>query len=585
MATTIVRDYGTLNGISSGNSQFNFKRRTQVYQATHEGERYLPFMQRSFISFSYGGKNIEEFNLIATVSSDRWEKDGYAEFEDLTTDYDVINGQFYWNTYFHTNTFNFQLSTDSMTQTELDEFLRWFKAGEIKELILAEHPNRAILARVSEVPHISMIPFEVKKPIQLNNTEYTVSTTEYKGDIELSLVSDDPFWYAKVNVFGHFDSSLEYSNWQNANGEDVGNLTGDPDIIKIIHEDGIPLSTMVKETIALGGAVYATVETELRSKIADSDGVTEEDYINSQQSAGNSWYCYDDDPDTHERIYYKGAAISADNVLAEFAPGIIAGAFMSNTSSINYLNPESAADDNYVYFYYPGTAPSPMTLEFDIFPKIDSASKLIITPKNKFTDSATPYNSIFIESITKQELKLTTPNMYTSYNQIINMLDTQIGESWVQIRKLIRDTIHHAIVRAWANRVIDKITNGETICTQALSATAKDEMAKLFISPENDNLTLRTSIKIDSRTGEAVGTFTCRDPEDENKVATITESIQDMLLSNNLIIKDRNFFDEQGNVVHWAYYNNTTKTYSHRMYHNLEIPLFNLRITYQNLYL
>jgi len=105
-------------------------------------------------------------------------------------------------------------------------------------------------------------------------------------------------------------------------------------------------------------------------------------------------------------------------------------------------------------------------------------------------------------------------------------------------------------------------------------------MAKLFISPENDNLTLRTSIKIDSRTGEAVGTFTCRDPEDENKVATITESIQDMLLSNNLIIKDRNFFDEQGNVVHWAYYNNTTKTYSHRMYHNLEIPLFNLRITY-----
>jgi len=126
-----------------------------------------------------------------------------------------------------------------------------------------------------------MIPFEVKKPIQLNNTEYTVSTTEYKGDIELSLVSDDPFWYAKVNVFGHFDSSLEYSNWQNANGEDVGNLTGDPDIIKIIHEDGIPLSTMVKETIALGGAVYATVETELRSKIADSDGVTEEDYINS----------------------------------------------------------------------------------------------------------------------------------------------------------------------------------------------------------------------------------------------------------------------------------------------------------------
>jgi len=31
----------------------------------------------------------------------------------------------------------------------LDEFLYWFHAGEARELVLAEHPNRAILARVS----------------------------------------------------------------------------------------------------------------------------------------------------------------------------------------------------------------------------------------------------------------------------------------------------------------------------------------------------------------------------------------------------------------------------------------------------
>jgi len=75
--------------------------RTQVYQATHDGQSYLPFMQRSFISFSYGGKNIEDFNVLAYTSGDRMEREGYAEFEDLTSTYDTIQGQFYWGTYFH----------------------------------------------------------------------------------------------------------------------------------------------------------------------------------------------------------------------------------------------------------------------------------------------------------------------------------------------------------------------------------------------------------------------------------------------------------------------------------------------------
>jgi len=75
---------------------------SQVYKATHEeGGKRLPFMYRSFISFTYGGKHIEDFNLIAVTNGDRMEREGYAEFEDLTSTYDTINGQFYWGTYFH----------------------------------------------------------------------------------------------------------------------------------------------------------------------------------------------------------------------------------------------------------------------------------------------------------------------------------------------------------------------------------------------------------------------------------------------------------------------------------------------------
>ena len=35
---------------------------TQVYDATHRGDgKRLPYMNRSFISFSFGGKYIEDF--------------------------------------------------------------------------------------------------------------------------------------------------------------------------------------------------------------------------------------------------------------------------------------------------------------------------------------------------------------------------------------------------------------------------------------------------------------------------------------------------------------------------------------------
>ena len=117
---------------------------SQVYYATHKGELRLPFMNRSFISFSFGGKNIEDFNLIASIEGDRMNRSGSAEFEDLVDAYNIIDGQFYWGTHFKTNKITFKLATDGMTQNQLDDFKHWFAGGKTRELILAEHPNRDI---------------------------------------------------------------------------------------------------------------------------------------------------------------------------------------------------------------------------------------------------------------------------------------------------------------------------------------------------------------------------------------------------------------------------------------------------------
>jgi hypothetical protein len=71
-------------------------------------------MNRSFISFTYGNKHIEDFDLIATITSNRLSRDGYAGFNDNVSTYDNLDGQFYWNTHYSNNTITFNLATDGI---------------------------------------------------------------------------------------------------------------------------------------------------------------------------------------------------------------------------------------------------------------------------------------------------------------------------------------------------------------------------------------------------------------------------------------------------------------------------------------
>jgi hypothetical protein len=72
-------------------------------------------MNRSFISFSFGGKYIEDFGLIATIDGDRLQRRGYAEFEDLVSEYEVLDGHFYWGTHHTNHELEFNLATDAIT--------------------------------------------------------------------------------------------------------------------------------------------------------------------------------------------------------------------------------------------------------------------------------------------------------------------------------------------------------------------------------------------------------------------------------------------------------------------------------------
>lgn len=194
-----------------------------------EAGKTRSILSRQFISFTYGGKSIEEFNLIATFNGDRLSKSIYAPFEDTITQQEELDGQFYWRTKFGANELQFNLSTDGMMQSELDNFKMWFKPGIERELVLSENHNRAIMARVSTTPTISMLPFEYEEEVSIGEQKLKTSTTVFKGDIVINFVMDEPYWYSLDSYFS--DS-------------DIDNLKA-----KIILEDGIPHISMFNNSL------------------------------------------------------------------------------------------------------------------------------------------------------------------------------------------------------------------------------------------------------------------------------------------------------------------------------------------------
>lgn len=249
------RDYGNLVGqdqytIPVIRQQIDYERKGDVYRLTHDGEgKSLSFIDKAFISFTYGGKKIEDFGLIAVSVDDRYNGESPPQHEDFVTDARMLNGQYYWGSHYNAREMTISLATDGMTQMQLDKFKYWFQAGEMRELIMAQHPNRGIIARIAQAPQISIVPFPRKKRTIINDQEIEVTIIQYKGNIQLNLVMDDPFWYAINNVLGivkrNEDGQIIIADqWVNANGEVIQQL--DKDALKVAVEDHIPTSSMIQ---------------------------------------------------------------------------------------------------------------------------------------------------------------------------------------------------------------------------------------------------------------------------------------------------------------------------------------------------
>lgn len=583
---------------------------TQVYLATHDNggangaPRRLPYRYRSFISFSFDKQWIEDFNFIAFVDGDRMQKNLTADFEDLTSSYDVLDGQFYHSTHFRTNTIHFTLMSDEVDARLMEKFKNHFSPGKTAELILSEYPNRAIQARIAQPPEMAMLPFEKKVELKVAGVTYETSVTNYKGTVDLEFVMDEPFWYSIINIFGQVRIDPETHQHTYVNEWDGSDIYNNPDtlkdVLKIVYEDGIPLYHMIASPMLFGNTVYAASGGSLVSTLymeISSDQLTGHETDPGYHSGGK----ISTNPEINVENPWTGGVIQDENNTNDYIRthgAVIAGAYVTTTENSNLTIYQGK--ENAVHLYYPGTAPAPVLLKFTIDIELNDANyvKTIASDRVPFTSTGStvsyPYNTITFESVKQQDLHVTAPNFITSYNQVIEILGRVNNNwSWENLRDTIRDEVRHPLIRKYITYLVNKYegehnitidTNnqiGQANLTIDVESGAfnniKEEFLKIFKNGEHF-----VEVTLNGKTGEATGIFHYYDPTKttENNV-TIEENVGDMFSSNYLLLRDRNVFDEQMQVSAWT---DNHKDYSYRVYHNFPTSLSHVSIEYKNMY-
>ena len=461
MAYNYGNNIGYLGNTPGIQLVYNNIKRNQVYQATHNSnDERTSYNARSYISFSFGGTQIEDLNLIACVDGDRMEMQLTANFHDLTSSYDVVDGQFYWGTYYDNNQMNFYLATDGMTQENLEDFIRLFAPGSTRELILAEHPNRAIMARVAASPTINMIPFRETENLKINTIEREVTTVLYKGDIQLELITEEPFWYAKVNVLGekvddqYLGIKIWASNWIDTNNNNTV-VYNDEDGLRIIYEDRIPTLAMLRAPCILGNDLIYRYNTQ--SARVDYALIAAHDPLGTQED---------------------GAVVGETRTAIEE---------MSNSMSLNH--------GESVYLYYSGTAPEKPIIKFVTSGTI-----------NTFLNQEISIDFICQDS---QKLQLKIPLIYQQYKQIRDAFNNWRKErdTYNDMRLFIRSNITHPIIRKWSLLVV----NYCSIYNIKLNESGVNYLFNIFNS-SNDGTIHADSKEINKyylnfQTGEMIGNF------------------------------------------------------------------------------
>lgn len=559
-----------------GNEELSTVKRTQVYQVTHDGAgNRLPLMRRSFMSFSYGGKHIEDFNLVVTMG-ERLNKNVYSDFEDLTSDYTTQDGSHFWGTRIKENTLVFDLTTDYMTQNMLDDFKMWFKPGVERDLILAEHPNRYIRARVAVAPSINMLPFGEKVEMQLQKPgsdendsnrilKCNTMTTVYKGDITVSFVMSEPYWIGILNYMPYpgtnINSNLDPRITELMNQIVTTNSLSSEDALKICLEDEIP-----HDVALFGDPMFIGTDESYTEAIISMVSRDEQNLADYPAYTEQS-----------QMTYIRTASVDYSHVDWEDA---IIGYVIANSDGL------SLDKDTPRYLFYSGTAPSKPIMKFTMELKLNNEG-YITNPVNSLGNPNATQKSYI--KVGKNYFYFTTPSICTMYNRVLELVYKADSAATVfDLKQDVRDNIKNKYVRAWALYCLKEFSQASFV--SAIKSAFITKFTKFFTVKTtftyNYNTTPPTrtqknyyeaTFQFDSKTGEAKGWFNCLTLKEPVDGEEIIENVGDMVLGKYLIIDERNHLNEYGLVVAGGANTNCTEITT-----NEEISKF--MILYNNMY-
>ena len=249
---------------------------------------------------------------------------------------------------------------------------------------------------------------------------------------------------------------------------------------------------------------------------------------------------------------------------------------------------ETLAPNTDGFFFYAGTAPSPTIITFTLTPRFDGY--YVSEPCNSYAHTTSnKYNTFIIESVTQKTLQFTTPNLYTSYNKALQVFQNYVNSnnSWEKVREALRDTIRHPKVREYAIQILNAAqasASDQAAVSGITYTTLQSNMKKFLVGSSSLQVAKPATFTFNSKTGEATGIFSYY-PNGTTLSSDQKEDVGDMLKSNYIFIEDRNYPTAEGKIESWADTNDITRSYSHRIRHDVTNGLTNIQILYKNMYL
>lgn len=152
--------------------------------------------QKEYIDFSFNGKYISDFGMVAVSNGDRLSFYGSPSIMNEVSEVNGVDGQLFWGTHFGSLKRTFYLATDGITEKQLDELKQHFLPGVyglFKESHLA---SRFSYCRVSDQTVFNFMPF--RKNISFLNKD--ISINEYKGEATIVFEWDTPEFYSENNI-------------------------------------------------------------------------------------------------------------------------------------------------------------------------------------------------------------------------------------------------------------------------------------------------------------------------------------------------------------------------------------------------